>query len=250
MSVNSVVARIKNLKIQGATNIAVAALNAYFSAKNRADAKRKLLASRPTEPMMRKVLELASKGAPKQEILDRLRTDMEKISEIGARKLGATKAIFTHCHSTTVINIIKRSRVKVVYNTEARPLYQGRITARELAPLLKVVHSVDSNMDGLLAHSEVVLIGADAILPSGVLNKIGSAQLAKLAYLRKIPVYVCAHSWKVVNSIKVEERDPSEVWKSPRGVKVVNPAFDLVENKYISAIICEKGVLTPKRLFR
>jgi len=44
--------------------------------------------------------------------------------------------IFTHCHSTNVVNSLiyakKKGKKFQVYNTETRPLFQGRKTANEL----------------------------------------------------------------------------------------------------------------------
>jgi methylthioribose-1-phosphate isomerase len=47
----------------------------------------------------------------------------------------------------------------------------------------------------------------------------------------------------------IEERKPEEVTSigsqriAPEGVKVLNPAFDVTPLKYVTAIICESGIL-------
>ncbi|MBS7660126.1 hypothetical protein KEJ28_05565, partial [Candidatus Bathyarchaeota archaeon] len=47
----------------------------------------------------------------------------------------------------------------------------------------------------------------------------------------------------------IEERDPDEVIYvgseriAPEGVSVINPAFDVTPMKYVTAIICEDGIL-------
>jgi translation initiation factor 2B subunit (eIF-2B alpha/beta/delta family) len=45
-------------------------------------------------------------------------------------------------------------------------------------------------------------------------------------------------------------RDPNEIHKPIKGMKIVNPAFDESDYKYISKIITEKGILEPKELLR
>ena len=58
---------IKNIKIQGARNIAKAALRAYSLIPTKAS-KKKLLSLRPTEPMMENVLDMAEEGKSRAEI--------------------------------------------------------------------------------------------------------------------------------------------------------------------------------------
>ena len=51
--------------------------------------------------------------------------------------------------------------------------------------------------------------------------------------------------------IPVEERGPHEISRmgkrqiGPRGVKVLNPAFDITPNRYVTGIITERGVVRP-----
>jgi methylthioribose-1-phosphate isomerase len=52
----------------------------------------------------------------------------------------------------------------------------------------------------------------------------------------------------------IEERNPEEVTHlrseriAPKGIKAMNPAFDVTPMKYVSAIITETGVLSPEAL--
>ena len=61
---NKIVSDIKSVKIQGARNVAKAALGAYFLFPNE-KSRRILLASRPTEPMMENVLAMAKNHSEK-----------------------------------------------------------------------------------------------------------------------------------------------------------------------------------------
>ncbi len=256
MTTDSTVQDIKSLKIQGASNVAKAALKAYAAAKNRPAAAKKLAATRPTEPMLKNLLKLAAHQSPEQ-ILGKLASDADKITLFGARLLsGVTKkqgqriAIYTHCHSSTCMKIIKAAEPAVVYCTETRPLYQGRTTAEELASTgIKVEYSVDSLMATQIEKCDVVLLGADAITADGFYNKVGSLAVCLLARARGKPVYVCSHSLKFSKSeIEIEERATSEVWdKPPRAVAVLNPAFEFIPRQFVEGIICEKGVLGFER---
>jgi translation initiation factor 2B subunit (eIF-2B alpha/beta/delta family) len=139
-----------------------------------------------------------------------------------------------------------------VYNTETRPLFQGRKTARELKKAgINVTMFVDSALGVALSHEQKtkkvnkIFIGADAILKDGVYNKIGSEVIAQIAKNQKIPVYVVADSWKYSShEVSSEQRDEDEVWeKAPKNLKIENPAFEFIEKKYIKGIISELGVL-------
>jgi ribose 1,5-bisphosphate isomerase len=244
---------IESIKIQGARNIAKAGIKAYFIFPSR-DTKKKILSLRPTEPMLENVLELAEKGVSKEKILAHFNEAQEKINQKVFRLIKNNSVIFTHCHSTNVVNALvyakKKGKKFEVYNTETRPLFQGRKTARELSKAgIKVTMFVDSAV-GVAFEIEMnarkvnmVLLGADAITKSGVINKIGSETIAILAKKNKIPLYVVADSWKFTDSrVPIEQRDLNEVWdRAPSHVKIKNPAFEFIPKKYLTKIITENS---------
>lgn len=256
MKFSDVVKKIKEVKIQGATNIALSGIKSMslkgFSA-------RKLLQIRPTEPMLRNALKFAKKYG-QEKAIENIFDSQRKIINYGYKKVKPV--VFTHCHSSTVINILRHAKGKnktfKVYNTETRPLYQGRKTSKELAKAkIKVIQVVDSaaGIAMTLDHKKkhVVLFGADAILKNGdAINKVGSGMFANIAYDYKIPVYICADSWKFSSrGIELEKRSFKEVWKKlPRKVKGRNPAFEIIDNKYIKGIISELGILKPKKFVK
>lgn len=252
---NKICKDIKSIKIQGARNIAKAAFKAYQLIPTKS-AKKKLLSLRPTEPMLENVLELTEK-IPEKEIIKHFDQAQEKINKYVFKLIKNNDVIFTHCHSTNVIGALIYSRKKgkefEVYNTETRPLYQGRKTSRELEKAgIKVTMFIDSALgvalskEGGTKKSDKVFIGADAILKKGVINKIGSEVIAQIAGIEKIPFYVVADSWKFTNkSVPIENRSLNEVWdKAPKHMKIKNPAFEFVPKKYIKKIISELGTLS------
>jgi len=246
---------IKSIKIQGARNIAKSALYAY-SLFPKASSKRKLLKLRPTEPMLAKVLEEMDKSSYK-EVLSHFDFAQEKINKAALKLVKNNYVVFTHCHSTNVSGALIYAKEKgkkfEVYNTETRPLYQGRRTAKELRKnKIKVTMFVDSAINVALdkkqgtRNVDVILIGADAMTKNGVINKVGSNMIAQLAKLHKIPVYIVADSWKFSKAkIPIEQRGLNEVWdRAPKNIKIKNPAFEFVPRKLIKGIVSEFGVLT------
>jgi translation initiation factor 2B subunit (eIF-2B alpha/beta/delta family) len=99
----------------------------------------------------------------------------------------------------------------------------------------------------------MMMIGCDAILSDGsAINKIGSGMFAEIAHIHGIPVYVVADSWKFSSrAVKIEQRNFKEIWRNaPKRVRVKNPAFEIVEAKYIKAIVSELGILKPEKFVR
>jgi translation initiation factor 2B subunit (eIF-2B alpha/beta/delta family) len=252
---NKILEDIKNVKIQGARNVAMKALEAYFLFPNE-NTKKTLKNLRPTEPMLFRVLNEINKKT-KQEILNHFIEAQKKINKNILKIIKNNDLIFTHCHSTNVINALinarKNGKKFSVVNTETRPLYQGRKTSFELKRAgIKVTEYVDSAAKVAITEGKTdapvdkVFLGADAITKFGVINKIGSGMFAEIAYDNKIPLYIVADSWKFTDKkVPVEQRSLNEVWdNAPKKIKIKNPAFEFVDKKYIKAIISDLGVLS------
>lgn len=248
---NQICKDIKDIKIQGATNVAKAAYTAYklFPSKS---TKRKLLSLRPTEPMMTNILDLAEKGNSKEEIINHFEETQDKINQQVIKLIKKDSVIFTHCHSTNVVKALIYAKNKgkkfEVYNTETRPLYQGRQTAKELKNAkIKVTQFIDSAISIALEagknkkKTSFILLGADALLKDKIINKVGSGIIAQLAKDYKIPLYIVADSWKYSNKpVKIEERNFKEIWGTKK-IHIRNPAFEAVPAKQITKIITELG---------
>jgi len=106
---------------------------------------------------------------------------------------------------------------------------------------------------------DAVLVGCDRMAANGdAANKIGTAGVAILAKEFGIPFYFSLTLSTIdMNTatgadIIIEERDGEEIaekWykerMAPEGIKIYNPAFDVTDHEYITAIITEKGVIYP-----
>jgi len=251
---NQISKDIKSIKIQGARNVAKAGLKAYKLIPTQTS-KNKLISLRPTEPLLANILKNSNKLTIKK-LNQILKQNQEKINKQVFKLIKNNSVVFTHCHSSTVTNALiyaKRKGKKFeVYNTETRPLYQGRKTAKELKNAgIKVTMFVDSAVSIALTKSQetkdvdLIFLGADAILKKGAINKVGSGMIAQLAKLNKIPFYILADSWKYFpKNIKIEQREFDEVWDTETKIKIKNPAFELIPKKLIKGIISELGNLS------
>ena len=219
-----------------------------------------------------------------EELVDKLEAEASAIADEDARTCRAIGAhgaellepggVLTHCNTGalatvdygTALGVIRAAHAAGkqihVYATETRPFLQGaRLTTWELLQEGIPVTLITDNMAAyVMAQGLVksVIVGADRITANGdVVNKIGTYGLAVLAKEHGIPFYVAApvstldltleHGWQV----PIEERDPQEVTHvlgrriAPEGVSVINPAFDVTPNRYVTAIITEYGVVRP-----
>lgn len=283
---------IKNVKIQGATNVALATIHGMdlviseFKSdplkliENVITVGNRLAQSRNNEPLARnavKHLEIMSKtklGSTKPEGIPTLVSQINAnyLNLITGAKKGMIKSVsdlgpfstaFTHCHSSTVEKILSDMSEKTkgfkVCCTETRPLLQGRITATNLIQAgVDTTMLVDSAAESFIVNKElfnveVVFLGADEITLNGdLINKLGSFGIAVASGMAGVPVYVVASMLKVnpqtaFKDVEIEQRNPYEVWDNPpKGLKIYNPAFEIVSSKLITGFITELGVVKPE----
>lgn len=269
---------IRALRVQGARNVALAALKAVkIVAERSSDADLvdsvknivlELARTRPTEPAMRDALTYVLRHlSSKEELLkaidryeDEIREAENKIADYGARRVPDGGVVITHCHSTTAVHVLTRAKevgkeFRVIV-TETRPKYQGKITARELLEAgIPVTYVVDSAAYLFMRDADLYITGADAITSDGyVVNKVGTALIALAAKRFDVPYYVAASTLKYdpVTAAgfeePIEERDPSEVIDPSElpGAEIRNPAFDVTPPDLVDGIISEIGVYAPQ----
>ena len=204
----------------------------------------------------------------------------QRMGEHGAVLVPQDAAVLTHCNAGalatgghgTALGVI-RSAVAAgkrvhVFADETRPVLQGaRLTAWELQRDGIPVTVLPDGASGHLMtrrRIDLVVVGADRVAANGdVANKIGTYNLAVLARRHGIPFYVaCPLSTFDLtlasgDLIPIEERAAEEVTgrgaerRTPEGVEVFNPAFDVTPAELVSAIITEAGVVhrpDPARL--
>jgi len=195
----------------------------------------------------------------------------EAMGRHGAALLEGGSTVLTHCNAGalatggygTALGVIRAAVAQGkqihVFADETRPFLQGaRLTAWELAKDGIPVTLITDNMAGhfmKLGKVQAAIVGADRIAANGdVANKIGTYTVAVLAHENHIPFYVAAPlttlDLKIASGdqIPIEERSPEEVKQvagiaiAPPAVEARHPAFDVTPNRYITAIITERGV--------
>ena len=270
------VEKIRSVKVQGATNIAVFGLKLFVSQAERIRTnnpkiflnklnkiKTVLVNARANEPMLRNVLELFYKSIStkvsvkdskhnlvlsQSVFLEQLKNDFEKIGVNGAKLIKKGDVVFTHCHSSSVMRVLKTASKKTSFSvicTETRPLFQGRKTAKGLVSAgVRTKMVVDSHALSEIRDCDKIFLGADVLSGKGFVNKVGSYNVAYAAKFFKKPLYVCSHTLKYSPKIlSIEQRSPTEVWKNPpKKLVIENPSFELVPWTFVNSIVSERGV--------
>jgi len=195
----------------------------------------------------------------------------QAIGANGAPLVPDGKTVLTHCNAGalatagfgTALGVIRaavQAGKKIdVFADETRPFLQGaRLTAWELQQDGIETTLITDNMAGHFLKSGrigCVIVGADRIAANGdVANKIGTYGVAVLAKENNVPFYVAAPistldlALASGDQIPIEERASAEVTHvqgvhvAPEGIQVANPAFDVTPNRYVTAIVTERGV--------
>jgi len=197
-----------------------------------------------------------------------------RMGELGSALLKKNSVILTHCNAGalatmgigTAVGVITAAhahkKVKHAYSSETRPYLQGaRLTIWELQRSGVPSELITDNMAAHLMKTcgiNAVIVGADRIAANGdTANKIGTYALGVLAKYHKIPFYIIAPTptidttLRTGDEIHIEERSSDEVTYingrlvAPKGVKARHPGFDVTPASLITAIVTEKGVISP-----
>ncbi len=218
-----------------------------------------------------KAMHLQSEAIKEEDI----RTN-KAIGEYGLSLLQPNTGILTHCNAGTLATGKygtatapmylgqERGYNFKVFADETRPLLQGaRLTAFELSQAGIDVTLICDNMASTVMRNgwvNAVFVGCDRVASNGdTANKIGTSGVAILAHNYGIPFYVCAPTSTIDMTMKsgwdieIEQRKPEEVtdkWyakpMAPKeNLKVFNPAFDVTDARFITAIITEYGIARP-----
>jgi translation initiation factor eIF-2B subunit delta len=147
------------------------------------------------------------------------------------------------------------SRVVVV---DSHPLWEGRTMLKSLRGA-----GVDCSYVALNSISYVmpdvtkVLLGASALMSDGsVLGRSGSAAVALVAHSHRVPVLVCAETYKISNRVQLESVTMNELGGFPYvnkeneardkgSFKKLHLLYDLTPAQFVSGIVTELGIVPP-----
>ena len=273
-----VIVAIKDMIVRGAPAIGVSAgfgmALAYLNGEDLNKAADEIKAARPTAiNLFWAVDRVLNSDNPLDEALKMYQEDIDTnmaIGKYGSEIIDDGDTVLTHCNAGalacvdygTALGVFRAARdagknINVICD-ETRPRGQGASLSvwemqQENIPV-KLIPDVASGFLMSQGKIDKVVIGADRIAKGGVVNKIGSFMVAMAAKQHDVPFYVAAplstfdFDASIFDTI-IEERDGDEVRYyggariCPEGTEVINPAFDITPNEFITGIITENGII-------
>jgi translation initiation factor 2B subunit (eIF-2B alpha/beta/delta family) len=163
-----------------------------------------------------------------------------RIAAYGAKLIAGGDRIITHSYSSTVVAVLKKafSQGKGIEVIVTRSGGSGQRTAKELESGGLVVTLIDDTAIGRhISGADKAIIGADRVCADGgIVNGIGSYQLALAAQKAGVPLYVLAETLKLdpgrkSNQVDLEGEGPS--------------AFDITPLELVAGVVTEAGLLSP-----
>ncbi|KAK2970007.1 hypothetical protein RJ640_008347 [Escallonia rubra] len=137
---------------------------------------------------------------------------------------------------------------------KGRPDRTGLRLSNELAKLdVPVKLLIDSAVAYSMDEVDMVFVGADGVVESGgVINMMGTYQIALVAKSMNKPVYVAAESFKFARLYPLDQKDMVPALRPidfgvpiPSKVEVETSARDYTPPQYLTLLFTDLGVLTP-----
>lgn len=172
-----------------------------------------------------------------------------------AALISEQATLLTHSRSSTVLNALleakRAGRSFDVVATESRPMLEGRSLATSLSSKdISVTLIADSAAAFAMSNVDFVMLGADKLTASYVINKIGTRMIALAAREQDLPVYALCDTSKFIREDYLvgtarEINSPDELWDDPpAGVKPENRYFEPTPIEYFTGIVTEEGLLS------
>ncbi|GMN36756.1 hypothetical protein TIFTF001_006268 [Ficus carica] len=166
--------------------------------------------------------------------------------------------ILVHGFSRVVLEVLKTAaqtkKLFRVFCTEGRPDRTGLRLSNELAKLdVPVKLLIDSAVAYTMDEVDMVFVGADGVVESGgIINMMGTYQIALVAHSMNKPVYVAAESYKFARLYPLDQKDMAPALRPidfgvpiPSKVEVERSARDYTPPHYLTLLFTDLGVLTP-----
>ncbi|XP_020587415.1 translation initiation factor eIF-2B subunit alpha [Phalaenopsis equestris] len=166
--------------------------------------------------------------------------------------------ILVHGYSRVVLEVLKLAasnrKMFRVLCTEGRPDRTGLRFSNELAQLgIPVKILIDSAVAYAMDEVDMVFVGADGVVESGgIINMMGTYQIALVAHCLNKPVYVAAESYKFARLYPLDQKDLTPAIRPiefgvpiPSGVEVERNARDYTPPQFLTLLFTDLGVLTP-----
>jgi translation initiation factor 2B subunit (eIF-2B alpha/beta/delta family) len=238
----------------GINNILASVMKVYHKLDNE-------LVSKPNKQVY--YLCRATQAAARKQILES-KLAMDSIAGSYSEILKKDDIIMTISASGAIETLLVEAKAKGIHTTvyvpESRPMYEGRMLAQRLAERgINTILITDSAMFHYLQKCSKIFVGADRVIPDGIMNKIGTSGLAIAAMEQKVPFYcICETSKFVPDLISIEKLNSAQPEEQlyrfcdgenkPESLKIENIYFDFTPKKYLSGFLTEQGIMDNKQV--
>jgi translation initiation factor 2B subunit (eIF-2B alpha/beta/delta family) len=183
-----------------------------------------------------------------ERVMSNEKTATARIAENAMERIEGT--VLTLSYSGTVVsvlkNISKQKDIKVTV-AESFPLGEGKRTAELLSKAgIEVALVTDSMVFSEARDCDLCLVGADAITPQALINKVGTYAVTLASVQAGIPAYVASSTLKVASDLKpdwiVEQRANGKLTERTQ-------LFEPTPLELFAEVFTEMGATRPGRLF-
>lgn len=154
-------------------------------------------------------LDLQARG---KELEERTKSAREHISKIASPFFRDGVVVMTHGYSRVVLSVLKlaakRDRRITVISTESRPQNNGTLLAARLTEAgIPTTLISDSSAAHMMDQVDLVFVGAEAVVENGgIINNMGTYQLALIAKAHNKPFYVAAETFKMTRDFPLNQQ--------------------------------------------
>lgn len=158
-----------------------------------------------------------------------------------------TALLLGAANSNRQFNVIITEGMPDIYNNENTiTLYRNAGIPTTLIP--------DCAVASIMEQVDLCLVGAEGVMENGgIINKVGTYQIAIVAKALKKPFYVAVESYKFARMYPLSQRDVADLYQkkptaednSSSNDSVGTSPVDFTPAEYISLLFTDLGVLTP-----
>ncbi|KAK7804945.1 hypothetical protein U0070_025467 [Myodes glareolus] len=205
--------------------------------------------------------------------LRRISLSRNKIADLCHTFIKDGARILTHAYSRVVLRVLEEAVAAKkrfsVYITESQPDLSGQVSchwpvrkslkkmAKALCHLnVPVTVVLDAAVGYIMEKADLVIVGAEGVVENGgIINKIGTNQMAVCAKAQNKPFYVVAESFKFVRLFPLNQQDVPDKFKykadtlksvqTGQDLKEEHPWVDYTSPSLITLLFTDLGVLTP-----
>ncbi|XP_061553933.1 translation initiation factor eIF-2B subunit alpha isoform X2 [Phyllopteryx taeniolatus] len=193
-----------------------------------------------------------------QLFMDKISMSRGKVAKLCHTFIKDGAKILTHSYSRVVLRVLEKAAAEKkrfsVFVTESQPDGAGRLMAEHLRKLyVPVTVILDAAVGYVLEKVDQVIVGAEGVVESGgIINKIGTYQMAACAKAHNKPFYVVAESFKFVRLYPLNQQDvpdkfkyKADTLKTHSNLSEEHPLVDYTPPSLITLLFTDLGVLTP-----